>query len=185
VSGKLIVIAGPSGVGKGTLISRLLQSDPSYQLSVSATTREPRAGEIDGKHYRFLSDNEFNQKVAAGDFLEWAEFSHHKYGTLKSEVSAILEAGKHVILEIELAGVRQVKQIAPEAIAIFVIPPDLAQLKERLIARGSEPTDQIESRLKIAETEISARNEFDWVLVNDELEASFTQLLKYLKSVTE
>jgi len=185
VSGKLIVIAGPSGVGKGTLISRLLKSDPSYQLSVSATTREPRAGEIDGKHYQFLSEQEFEQKISNGDFLEWAEFSQHKYGTLKSEVSAILDAGKHVILEIELAGVRQVKEIAPETIAIFVIPPDLAQLKDRLMARGSEPAEQIERRLKIAETEISARKEFDWVLVNDELEASFAQLLKYLKSVTE
>jgi guanylate kinase len=185
VSGKLIVIAGPSGVGKGSLIKKLLANKPQFVLSVSATTRMPRNDEIAGKHYYFLSENEFDQKIMSGDFLEWAEFSDHKYGTLKSEVSNILDAGKNVILEIELAGARQIKQAAPEAISIFVMPPNIEQLKQRLESRGSELPEQIANRLKIAEIELSAQNEFDWVLVNDELEASFDQLLKYLESVTE
>lgn len=180
---KLIVITGPSGVGKGSLVKRLIQSNQNYSLSVSATTREKRSGEEDGREYFFLSNDEFDELVKNDGFLEWAEFAGFKYGTLRSEVDKILKQDKRVILEIELAGARQIKTSSPEAVFIFIAPPDLKTLEERLKARGTESAGEIARRLEIAETELSAKSEFDFVLVNDDFEDSFKALLNYCESL--
>jgi guanylate kinase len=185
VSGKLFVLAGPSGVGKGSLVSRLLEHSDIFGFSVSATTRNPRSDEIEGKHYFFLTEAQFQEKINEGEFLEWAEFSGHKYGTLKSEVESKLHQGLNVVLEIEIQGARQIRKQMPQAILIFIKPPSLPELHRRLMARGSESEDQIKKRLEIAESEILAENEFDFILINDDLAASFDRLLKYCQSVLD
>jgi guanylate kinase len=136
--------------------------------SVSATTREPRPGEADGREYHFLSEESFRGAVAAGDFLEWVEYSGNLYGTLRSEVEAKLAAGDDVILEIELIGARAVRKTMPEAISVFIAPPSMAELAERLRGRGTETAAAIAKRLHRAETEVAAAEEFDHVVVNDE-----------------
>src|SRR3954465_7699719 len=133
--GKVFVITGPSGVGKGTLIERLLERIPELELSVSATTREPRPGEVDGRDYHFLSPEEFRQRLEAGDFLEHASYSGNHYGTLREEVERRLAGGHSVVLEIEVQGARQVRDAMPEAVLIFIAPPDEAVLRERLEGR--------------------------------------------------
>ncbi len=136
--------------------------------SVSATTRRPRPGEVDGREYHFLDEPDFRAAVAAGDFLEWVEYSGNLYGTLRSEVEARLAAGDDVILEIELIGARAVRRTMPEAISVFIAPPSMAELAERLRGRGTETAEAVTKRLRRAETEVAAAEEFDHVVVNDE-----------------
>src|ERR671918_2663161 len=140
---KVFVITGPSGVGKGTLISRLLELLPDLELSVSATTREPREGEVDGRDYYFLDSTEFDRRVSEGDFLEHATYSGHQYGTLRSEVERRLASGKSVVLEIEVQGARQVRDTMPEAVLVFIAPPDPGALRERLEGRGTDAAEAI------------------------------------------
>src|SRR5918996_5861840 len=132
---KLFVITGPSGVGKGTLIARLLKRVPGLELSVSATTRRPRPGEVDGREYHFLDPAEFDRRVAGGEFLEHATYSGHRYGTLRSEVESRLRSGRSVVLEIELQGARQARERRPESINVFIAPPAPADLRRRLVGR--------------------------------------------------
>src|SRR5215208_6163681 len=167
--GKVFVITGPSGVGKGTLIEPLLEHVPELELSVSATTRDPRPGEVDGRDYHFLTPEEFERRVEAGDFLEHATYSGNRYGTLREEVERRLEEGRSVVLEIEVQGARQVREAMPEAVQIFVAPPDPAALRERLEGRGTDSAAAIERRLRTAETELEAQEEFPHVVVNDEV----------------
>jgi guanylate kinase len=174
--GKVFVITGPSGVGKGTLIERLLERIPDLELSVSATTRTPRAGEVDGRDYHFLTPEEFERRMEAGDFLEHATYSGHRYGTLREEVERRLEEGRSVVLEIEVEGARQVREAMPEAVQIFIAPPDPKALRNRLEARGTDSAEAIERRLRTAEIELEAQGDFPHVVVNDEVQKASTEL---------
>jgi guanylate kinase len=173
---KVFVITGPSGVGKGTLIRGLREALPDLELSVSATTRNPRPGERNGEDYHFLSPDQFEQHVAAGDFLEHASYSGHRYGTLRSEVERRLAEGRPVVLEIEVQGARQVRAAMPEAVAVFIAPPSDEALRARLIGRGTDTPEQVESRMLTAERELEAQPEFGHVVVNDRLEEATEQL---------
>jgi guanylate kinase len=172
----VFVITGPSGVGKGTLITRVRERIPELELSVSATTRRPRPGERDGVDYHFLSPEQFQAHADAGDFLEHATYSGNRYGTLRSEVARRLEDGRPVILEIEVQGARQVRQALPEAVAVFVAPPSREALRERLLARGTDTPEQVEARLRTAERELEAQPEFSHVVVNDDLDRATEEL---------
>jgi len=174
--GKVFVITGPSGVGKGTLIERLLERIPGLELSVSATTRPPRAGEVDGRDYHFLTPEEFERRVETGDFLEHATYSGHRYGTPREEVERRLEEGGSVVLEIEAQGARQVRDAMPEAVQIFIAPPDPKALRNRLEARGTDSPEGIERRLRTAEIELEAQSEFPHVVVNDEVQKASSEL---------
>jgi guanylate kinase len=174
--GKVFVITGPSGVGKGTLIERLLERVPQLELSVSATTREPRPGEEDGRDYHFLTPEEFDRRVEAGDFLEHATYSGNRYGTLRGEVERRLSEGRSVVLEIEVQGARQVRVAMPEAVLIFIAPPDPAALRRRLEGRGTDSEEAIERRLRTAEIELEAQAEFPHVIVNDDVQKAAAEL---------
>jgi guanylate kinase len=175
--GKVFVITGPSGVGKGTLIERLLERIPELELSISATTREPRSGEVDGRDYHFLSPEEFRRRLEADDFLEHASYSGNYYGTLRSEVEERIEACHSVVLEIEVQGARQVRDALPDdAVLIFIAPPDEAVLRERLESRGTDSREAIEQRLRTAEVELAARPEFPLEVVNDDLQEATSEL---------
>jgi guanylate kinase len=179
---KVFVITGPSGVGKGTLISALRERVPGLELSVSATTRPPRPGEVDGRDYHFLDPEEFERRVREGAFLEHAAYSGHHYGTLRSEVESGLAGGTSVVLEIEVQGARQVREAMPEAVQVFVAPPDPADLRSRLRGRGTDSEDAIEARLRTAEQELEAREEFPHVVVNDEIERAAADLEAIVRS---
>jgi guanylate kinase len=168
-------------VGKGTLIRGLLESVPELELTVSATTREPRPGESDGVDYHFLTPEQFEVRVAKGDFLEYADYAGHRYGTLRSEIDQRLELGTPVVLEIELQGARQVRQTMPEAVAVFIAPPSRDALKSRLIGRGTDSAEQVEARLKTAERELEAAREFGHVVVNDRLEQATRELVAIVR----
>lgn len=173
---KVFVITGPSGVGKGTLIKKLLQRVPGLELSVSATTRAPREGEVDGRDYHFLSAAEFDRRVAEKDFLEFAAYSGNHYGTLRSEVDRRLREGHSVLLEIEVQGAQQVRAAKPDSIQIFIAPPDPAVLRERLLTRGTDSAEAIDSRLGVARQELAAQGDFAHLVVNDELERAAEEL---------
>jgi guanylate kinase len=178
---KVFVITGPSGVGKGTLIKRLCERVPGLELSVSATTRRPRAGEVDGRDYHFLDRAEFDRRALAREFLEHATYSGNRYGTLRSEVERRLEAGRSVLLEIEVQGARQVRAAMPEAVLVFIAPPDPAALRERLERRGTDSEEAIAERLRVAELELAAREEFPHVVVNDEIERAAAKLERIVR----
>ncbi len=181
-AGKVFVITGPSGVGKGTLISGLLDRADGLEMSVSATTRNPREGEVDGREYHFLSPSEFDDRVAAGEFLEHAAYSGHQYGTLRSEVDARLDAGVSVVLEIELQGARQIRESMPAAVQIFIAPPNAADLRSRLVGRGTDSPEAIEERLRTAETELAAQGEFPNVIVNDDVQTAREELIALVQT---
>ncbi|MBD2107641.1 guanylate kinase [Nodosilinea sp. FACHB-13] len=174
--GRLIVFTGPSGVGKGTLLRALRHRYPALKLSVSATTRSPRPGEVNGQDYYFVSRDEFRTMVEQGELLEWAEFAGNLYGTPKTPVLKEIEAGQWVILEIELEGARQVRTTFPHALQLFVLPPSLEELESRIRLRGKDADDAIQRRLQRALVEIDAASEFDEQIVNDDLEVALQQL---------
>ena len=167
--GKVFVITGPSGVGKGTLIRMLRERVGELALSTSATTRAPREGEEDGRDYHFLSREEFARRADANEFLEHAAYSGNRYGTLRSEVERRLAAGESVVLEIEVQGARQVRAAMPEAVLVFIAPPDPAALRERLERRGTDDSAAIDERLRTAQIELDAQQEFQHVVCNDDL----------------
>jgi guanylate kinase len=173
---KVFVITGPSGVGKGTLIRGLLERVPGLELSVSATTRPPRAGEQDGVEYHFLPVDEFEERVGGGDFVEHATYSGNRYGTLRSELERRLRDGVPVVLEIEVQGARQVRETMPEAIQVFIAPPSREALRARLVGRGTDAPEQIDERLRTADRELEAQPEFGHVVVNDRLEEATEEL---------
>ena len=178
MTGRPIVLTGPSGVGKGTLLKALLERHPELFLSVSATTRAPRAGEVDGVHYYFYTRAQFEAKIQAGTLLEWAEFAGNYYGTPIEPVRDQLDLGRSVILEIELAGARQVTNIFPDAIRIFILPPDLATLETRIRERGTDAPEAIVRRLEQAHVEIAAKDEFDYQIINDDFQTALEELEK-------
>jgi guanylate kinase len=173
---RVFVITGPSGVGKGTLIRTLRERMPELELSVSATTRVPRPGETDGVDYHFLSDAEFQRRVDAGDFVEHATYSGRRYGTLRSELDRRTGAGAPVVLEIEVQGARQVRETMPEAIRVFIAPPSREALRTRLVGRGTDDAEQVAARLRTADAELAAQDEFAHVVVNDRLDDAVEEL---------
>lgn len=175
-AGRLIVLTGPSGVGKGTLVRSLLERHPELYLSVSVTTRSPRAGEIDGKHYYFVSREQFDSMVAAGELLEWAEFALNCYGTPRRQVEEKIRSGKWVLLEIELEGARQIRATFPEALRIFILPPSMQELEQRIRSRAQDSEEAIAHRLRRAQAEINAAGEFDFVIINDDFETALKDI---------
>ena len=170
---RVLVITGPSGVGKGTLIQELLRRLPELELSVSATTRPPRSGEVDGRDYHFLDPDEFERRARAGEFLEHAVYAGNRYGTLRSELD---RAPEGIVLEIEVQGARQVREALPEAVLVFIAPPSPEVLRERLIGRGTDSPEEIRRRLEQAECELAAQDEFQHVIVNDDLSRAAAEL---------
>jgi guanylate kinase len=179
---RVFVITGPSGVGKGTLIRGLMDEVPELELSVSATTRRPRPGEEDGVHYHFLTPEQFEQRVASGAFVEHAEYSGNRYGTLRAELERRTAAGTPVVLEIELQGARQVREAMPDAVQVFIAPPSEDALRARLVGRGTDDPEQVEQRLATAERELEARGEFEHEVVNDRLEDAVAELTAIVRA---
>lgn len=175
-SGILIVVSGFSGAGKGTLMNRLIEEYDNYALSISATTRAPRPGEQDGREYFFLDKKEFEQRIENGGFIEYACYCDNYYGTPKEYVRKQLEAGKNVVLEIEIQGAMKIKKQFPEALLLFVMPPDVAELERRLNGRGTETPEVVAKRLKRACEEAEGIEEYDYILINDDLETCVRQL---------
>lgn len=186
--GTLFVFSGPSGVGKGTLNARLFaEFGDQIAFSVSATTRAPREGEIDGKHYFFISRQEFENRIANNDFLEYAQFAGNCYGTPKSYVLSLLEQGKNVLLEIEVQGAMQVMERMPECVSIFVLPPSFEELERRLRGRGTESEEKVRARLETARGEIAYAPRYQYQIVNGEdVDAAYQQLRGiYLKETQQ
>ena len=180
--GNLFVLSGPSGAGKGTLVKRVLQRIPDAWVSVSATTRQPRPGEVDGKDYFFLDQPRFDELVSQDGFLEWAHVHGNSYRTLRSRVQERMDEGAQVILEIDVQGAFQVKKAMPEAHLIFIEPPSLEELERRLRGRGTETEEVICKRMKTAEVELAQKMEYDVQVINDELERATDELVSYIGS---
>jgi guanylate kinase len=183
VRGRLIVVSGPSGAGKSTLIRASLESVPELAYSVSATTREPRPGEEDGKDYIFLAREEFERWICENRFLEWAEYSGNLYGTPEQKVEELLEEGRSVILEIELQGARQVKMKRPDAVMVFVRAPSLEETRRRLTGRATETEEAMENRLATAVGEVAALEEFDHEVVNDDRGRARGDMIDKMESI--
>ena len=175
--GALVIVSGPSGVGKGSVAAAVLRRDPLTRFSVSATTRSPRPGEEEGKNYYFLSKEEFLLRRAQREFLEWAEVFGNFYGTLNSEVDRLLGAGYNVILDIDTQGAANVRKLRPEAVSVFIMPPSLEELKRRIVCRGTETPDVLELRLSRAESEMALAPNYDHIIVNDEIETAAGELI--------
>lgn len=174
---RVYVVAGPTAVGKGTVVQALRREHPDLPLSVSVTTRPPRTGEVNGEHYWFVSDAEFDQMVEADQLLEWAVVHKlHRYGTPREWVETQLAAGRPVLLEVDLDGARQVRERMPDARTIFIAPPSWEELERRLLGRGTEDVEERKRRLQTARTELAAQSEFDVVVINDEVERTAAEL---------
>lgn len=178
---KLFVIAGPSGVGKGTVIKELLKAEDSFMLSVSSTTRKPRPGEIDGVNYNFLSQEDFQKAIDCGDFLEWAVYNNNYYGTNKKMVESALSQCKNVILEIEIQGATQVMEKCKDAVFIFILPPSYEELEKRLRGRNTEDEQTIQNRLSITQKELEVGKKFKYNVVNDEIDNAVKQIQNIIK----
>jgi guanylate kinase len=183
--GRLFVVSGPSGAGKGTLVKGLMSRYPRLELSISATTRPPRTGEVDGRDYYFLTEEEFDRHLAQDDFLEWAEVYGHRYGTFSDQVRSRLEQGSDVILEIDVQGARQIKKKMAEAVAVFIYTPTVSDLEKRLRERSTESDEQIARRLRKAEWELEQRQDlFDYQVLNDRLEQAIDDLSAVYEAVS-
>ena len=183
--GVLLIVSGLSGAGKGTICKRIMEKYPDYELSISATTRDPRPGEVDGREYFFITKEEFEERIRNDQLLEYAKYVDNYYGTPKDWVLAQLEQGKNVILEIELQGAFQVRDKIPEAVLIFIMPPDMEELERRLRGRGSETEEQIKKRLLRAMEEIEYVDQYDYVIVNEEVEKSVEMLHTIVLNIKE
>jgi guanylate kinase len=183
--GKLIVVSGPSGAGKSTLIRQALAVVPELAYSVSATTRAPREGEVDGRDYVFLSREKFERWIEEGRFLEWAEYSGNLYGTPEEKVEEYLDEGRSVILEIELQGARMVREKRPDAVMVFVRAPNLEETRKRLLGRATETAEALEARMTTAISEVAARDEFDYEIVNSEREQAREDMLKTMREIVK
>ena len=183
--GTLFIVSGPSGAGKGTLVSLVLKHLDAIDLSVSATTRAPRTGETDGVSYRFLSDEQFDKAIADGCFLEWAHIHGARYGTLTNEVERVLASGRDLILEIDVQGGAQVRARCPDAVLIFIEPPSLEELEKRLRARNTDSDLGIKQRLAAAKLELEQKKRYNAVVVNDDLNLALKQLLDVIEGYRE
>lgn len=175
--GRLFVLSGPSGVGKGTVLAQIRARQPGLWFSVSVTTRAPRPGEVAGEQYHFVDDSEFDRLIAAGDFLEHASYAGHRYGTPRRPVERRLALGAPALVEVEVQGARQVRASMPAAFLIFLAPPSWDELVRRLVGRGTEDADSVARRLDIARDELSHEGEFDAVVVNDDVEAAASRVV--------
>ena len=184
--GVLFVVSGPSGVGKGTINKRLFEEfGDAVAFSVSATTRGPREGEVDGREYFFISRQEFEKRVANNEFLEHAEYAGNCYGTPRDYVLSLLQRGVSVILEIDVQGAMQVKRRMPESVSVFILPPSFEELEHRLRGRGTETPEKIEKRLAAAKAEMARAPEYDYQIVNDDLDAAYARLREIFIHETE
>ena len=174
--GLLLVVSGPSGAGKGTICKALLNKNDQIKLSVSATTRKPRNGEVHGVNYFFIEKEEFTKMIEIGEFLEYAQIYDNFYGTPKAAIIECLEKGQDVILEIEMQGARQIKEVYPEGVFIFVLPPSLEELKSRIVGRGTETQEEIEKRFSCAFEEINQIVNYDYFIVNEDIEKSVSDV---------
>ncbi|HNW93540.1 MAG TPA: guanylate kinase [bacterium] len=181
-NGLLIILSAPSGAGKSTLAKELLTRDANLGFSVSATTRQPRAGEVNGKDYLFITHDEFKRRVDAGEFLEWAQVHNNCYGTLKSEVARMRAAGRDVLLDIDVQGGLQLKQRGEEGLFIFIAPPSMQVLEQRLRGRGTNSDEDIAVRLANAQAEMDRRGEYDAVIVNDAVERALGELQQVINA---
>ena len=179
---KLIIITGPSGVGKGTVIKQILDINKNIWLSISATTREPREGEKEGLNYFFLSKEKFKQMIDKNLFLEWAQFAGNYYGTPLSSVKKKINEGFSVLLEIEVEGAKQIREKFPDSLSIFLLPPNKSELERRIRKRGTENEESINKRLSRANYEISATNEFDFAITNDYVDETAKKIIKLIKT---
>ena len=179
---KLIIITGPSGVGKGTIVKELLDRNKDIWLSISATTRNPRVGEKDGLNYYFISEERFKDMIDKKEFLEWAQFAGNYYGTPLSSVNEKIEKGFIVLLEIEVEGAKQIKEKFPESLSIFLLPPSKEELEKRIRNRGTEKEEAIDRRLSRANYEIASSNQFDFVLTNHDVDETVKEVFKIIKS---
>ncbi len=179
--GVLLVISGFSGAGKGTLVQKLVKEHEEYKLSVSMTTRNPRPGEIDGVHYHFVTDEEFEEKINTDQMIEYAGYCRHYYGTPKEFVEKELNQGNHVILEIEIQGAHKVKEKFPEAVLIFVMPPSAQELHQRLVGRGTESQEVIKERMLRGVEESEGIDTYDYIVVNDNLESCVEEICSIAK----
>jgi guanylate kinase len=179
-SGKLIVISAPSGSGKTTIVKEIMKRNPTLGFSVSATTRTMRPGEVNGKDYFFLTREEFKRRVAAGEFVEWEEFYGNCYGTLKSEVDRLLASGRHLLFDLDVKGGLSIKKQYPDALLIFIRPPSMEVLKERLVGRKTEDEETIRTRLARVPMELELGNGFDHQVVNDDLGTAIDEVQKLI-----
>ncbi|MCH5202534.1 MAG: guanylate kinase [Oscillospiraceae bacterium] len=179
--GLLVVYTGCSGVGKGTIMKEMLQKESSLRLSVSATTRDPRPGETHGKEYFFVSREEFKEMINNNKFLEYAQYADNFYGTPKDAVEEMLNQGLNVILEIEVQGGLQVLEKCPDCLSIFIVPPSMEELENRLRGRGTEPNDVIEKRMEAAKTEMTFTNRYDYVVMNDKVDTAVEEIISLIK----
>ena len=179
---KLIIITGPSGVGKGTVVKEILGKDKNIWLSISATTRKPRQGEKEGENYYFLNQEKFKEMIEQNLFLEWAQFAGNYYGTPLSSVNEKIKKGFTVLLEIEVEGAKQIKEKFPNSLSIFLLPPDKAELEKRIRNRGTENEEAIKKRLSRANYEISASNQFDFALINNDVDDTTKKIINIIKS---
>ena len=178
--GHLYIVAAPSGAGKTTLVRLLLEKDSGIRVSISSTTRQPRTGENDGREYNFVGVQHFLDMVSQGEFLEWAEVHGNYYGTSKRWIEKEMEAGRDVLLEIDWQGAQQVRKVFPEAIGIFILPPSLEELKSRLSGRGTDSAETIARRIAAARDEMRHVDEFDYVIINDELQQALDNLISII-----
>ena len=179
---KLIILTGPSGVGKGTVVKEILGKDKNIWLSISATTREPREGENEGENYYFLNEENFKKMIEQNLFLEWAQFAGNYYGTPLSSVNKKIKQGFTVLLEIEVEGAKQIKEKFPNSLSIFLLPPDIQELEKRIRNRGTEKEEAIKKRLLRANYEISVSNEFDFALTNRNVDETAKEIIKLIKT---
>ena len=179
---KLIILTGPSGVGKGTVVKEILSKDKNIWLSVSATTREPREGEREGENYYFLNQEKFKEMIEKNLLLEWAQFAGNYYGTPKSSVNEKINKGYTVLLEIEVEGAKQIKEKFPNSLSIFLLPPDKAELERRIRNRGTEKEEVIKKRLSRANYEISESNQFDFILINHSVAETAKRIIKLINA---
>lgn len=177
----LVVLSGPSGVGKSSVIVQALTDIPETWLSVSVTTRLPRPGEVHGQNYFFVTDTEFDRMIAEHELLEWAEFAGNRYGTPRASVQEKLDSNIPVLLEIEVQGAMQVREAMPEAVLVFLEPPSWKDLKTRLIGRGTESDTEVEARLNAALAELESAHLFDHIIVNDDVSRAADELVSYLR----
>ncbi|MCL2222353.1 MAG: guanylate kinase [Oscillospiraceae bacterium] len=178
--GNLVVISAPSGTGKGTVITQLLEKDPEFVFSISATTREPRPGEIDGVAYKFLSRERFVEMINEGKFLEYAEYVGNFYGTPVEPILECIETGKTIILDIEVLGAKQVMEKIPDALTIFIIPPSMEELEKRLRGRGTDSEDKLLARLKRAGDELEEKSRYKYIVVNDVVSRAVDEILSII-----